>query len=150
MCISVFTGQECWNKENCKFAHSKSELVVFDCPFGENCFYVKKNSNGVYTTVEGKFCKNKHPGETKDNFCSRTFKKQMFSEKKIQTCSTTFSNTNDQETLQDKDLVSETKIQTNIPQGVEETLLLLPEELACEALKIMISSGKMNIQIKLI
>jgi hypothetical protein len=54
--------------------------------------------------------------------------------------------------LQDKDvLVSETKIQTNISQGVvEETLLLLPEELACEALKIMISSGKMNIQIKLI
>ena len=135
MCNSVFTGEECQYKENCRFAHSKSELVVFDCPFGSNCKYVNK-SNGVYTSIQGKFCKNKHPGETKDNFCSRTFKRNMFSEKNSKTLMV----------CQDKpDLALDSK--TN---SFEEVVIIVAEEMALQALEIMINSGKMNITIKLI
>jgi hypothetical protein len=139
MCNSVFTGEECLYKEKCRFAHSKSELLVFDCPFGSNCHYVKNKSNGVYTSVEGKFCKNKHPGETKDNFCSRTFKKKIFSENKI------VSNT--LLVCQDKPVLKKIESKNN---SSEEVVLLVPEEMALQALEIMINSGKMNITIKLI
>jgi len=142
MCNSVFSGEECWYKENCRFAHSKSELVVFDCPFGGNCQYVNK-SNGVYTSVEGKFCKNKHPGETKDNFCSRTFKKKMFSEKN-QIISNTLLVCQDKPVLA---LDSKTESKTN---SFEEVVIIVAEEMALQALEIMINSGKMNITIKLI
>ena len=135
MCNSVFTGEECQYKENCRFAHSKSELVVFDCPFGSNCKYVNK-SNGVYTSIQGKFCKNKHPGETKDNFCSRTFKRDMFSEKKSKTLMV----------CQDKPALP-LDSKTN---SFEEVVIIVAEEMALQALEIMINSGKMNITIKLI
>ena len=142
MCNSVFTGKECLYKENCRFAHSKSELLVFDCPFGSNCHYVNNKSNGVYTSVEGKFCKNKHPGETKDAFCSRFFKKKMFSENQI--LSNTVLVCQDKPNLE---LDSKTVSKINL---FEEVVLLVPEEMALQALEIMIESGKMNITIKLI
>lgn len=140
MCNSVFTGEECLYKEKCRFAHSKSELLVFDCPFGSNCHYVKNKSNGVYTSVEGKFCRNKHPGETKDNFCSRTFKKKIFSEKNNIVSNTLL-------VCQDKPVLEKIESKNN---SSEEVVLLVPEEMALQALEIMINSGKMNITIKLI
>jgi hypothetical protein len=143
MCNSVFTGEECLYKEHCRFAHSKSELVVFDCPFGSNCHYVNNKSNGVYTSVEGKWCKNKHPGETKDALCSRIFKKKMFSEK----------NQNVSKTLmvcQDKPILALNPKTESKVNSFEEVVLLVPEKMALQALEIMINSGKTNITIKLI
>lgn len=143
MCNSVFTGEECLYKESCRFAHSKSELVVFDCPFGSNCHYVNNKSNGVYTSVEGKWCKNKHPGETKDALCSRIFKKKMFSEK----------NQNVSKTLmvcQDKPILALNPKTESKVNSFEEVVLLVPEKMALQALEIMINSGKTNITITLI
>ena len=72
MCNSVGTGKTCPHKQNCRFAHSVSELEIPKCLLGSACKYVILQPNGVYTTVKGKFCNRKHPGETNENFCERT------------------------------------------------------------------------------
>ena len=70
LCESVYTGNPCRHKSNCRFAHSLDEINVLECPFGNRCGFVQ-NRRGVFFNSEGKFCKFIHPEETRENYFSR-------------------------------------------------------------------------------
>ena len=74
ICDSVFTGEKCRHEGKCRFAHNEKEFSVLDCFFGNKCINVIQQSDGVYTSAEGKFCKHKHLGETKTSVYFRVFK----------------------------------------------------------------------------
>jgi len=71
MCNSIDKNEKCPHGENCRFAHSLDELNISNCLFGNQCRFViigvaSKLTNGK------KCCTHKHPGETKEEFYTRT------------------------------------------------------------------------------
>jgi hypothetical protein len=96
LCFSVKKGVKCpHGKDKCKFAHSKEELRVVSCLFGDRCSYVcKKNSyiesDQTFILYNNKSSENKdiglfnsrrnvsricyyiHPKESKKNYIKRT------------------------------------------------------------------------------
>lgn len=71
MCQSVGTGKPCRHGDQCRFAHSTEELSISDCFFGNRCNFVHQRI-GLYHNKSSKMCTHIHPGETQDNFYSRT------------------------------------------------------------------------------
>ncbi len=96
LCLSVKKGVKCpHGKDKCKFAHSKEELRVVSCLFGDRCSYVcKKNSYiesdqtfilynnkssenndiGLFNSRRNvsRICYYIHPKESKKNYIKRT------------------------------------------------------------------------------
>ena len=70
MCRSVETGENCPHGESCRFAHDSHELRTAPCQFGENCRFVRWQTNCYYNTST-KICKFLHPEETKQGYCVR-------------------------------------------------------------------------------
>ena len=71
MCFSVASGDKCPHGETCRFAHSKSELVLAKCFFGDRCQFVRNGRNGKWYNCGGKKCKHIHPDESRENFMNR-------------------------------------------------------------------------------
>lgn len=74
MCISVSTGKPCRHGTNCRFAHSKKELKIAPCFFGDRCKFVCMK-NGKYVNMKDKNCTNLHPNESENDFHIRTQQK---------------------------------------------------------------------------
>lgn len=64
-------GDNCNRGEKCRFAHSKEELIVSNCVFGNSCRFVKREQNGFTNISKTKICLHKHPDENMDNFYKR-------------------------------------------------------------------------------
>lgn len=64
-------GKNCQRGKNCRFAHSKRELTVRTCIFGNDCKFVKRTANGFVNVSKTKCCEFKHPDEMINNFYSR-------------------------------------------------------------------------------
>ncbi len=64
-------GSECKRGEKCRFAHSKDELIINNCVFGNSCKFIK-NEDGIFKNIsKTKICLHKHPGENINNFYER-------------------------------------------------------------------------------
>lgn len=61
---------KCRNGNNCRFAHSFSELVINPCNFGEKCKCVKFQKDR-YLNFGDRICVYIHPGETKNDYYKR-------------------------------------------------------------------------------
>ena len=62
--------RKCRNGNNCRFAHSLSELVVNPCNFGEKCKCINLKKD-LYTNFGDKICVYRHPGETRNDYYKR-------------------------------------------------------------------------------
>jgi hypothetical protein len=143
MCNSVGTGEPCEHGENCRFAHNWDELVVSECTFGSECKHVKKQSEGVYTVVEGKYCKYKHPKETKESVCIRF--------------GMTVVNIIDIKPKQPRSIMKESVKRINVDTVKEtkdnddqEVVIRVQKELAVQALEIVVKAGKNKIRVEFI
>lgn len=56
-------GARCTRGKSCRFAHSKSELTVRNCVFGDCCKFVKNIGGNIVNTGKDKICEYKHTGE---------------------------------------------------------------------------------------
>ena len=63
----------CKYGDNCRFAHSLSEISLCNCNYGETCIFVKYDKEGKCEndTTKHKICFFKHPGETDDSYHKR-------------------------------------------------------------------------------
>ena len=64
-------GKNCGRGQKCRFAHSKDELIISNCVFGNSCRFVKKEQNGFTNISKTKICLHKHPNENMDDFYKR-------------------------------------------------------------------------------
>jgi hypothetical protein len=64
-------GKDCRRGKNCRFAHSKEELNVSTCAFGNCCKFVNRTSRGFENVSKTKICMHKHPDEHINNFYFR-------------------------------------------------------------------------------
>ena len=71
MCESIVNGIPCRHGTNCRFAHSRDELVIGECFFGTLCKYTKHQGCGIYKNISSYICLFKHPGETKNSYNTR-------------------------------------------------------------------------------
>lgn len=65
-------GNDCPRGKNCRFAHSKDELKISSCVFGDSCKFIKYTENGIENICKTKICLHKHPKETEQDFINRT------------------------------------------------------------------------------
>ncbi len=66
----MYKDKKCRNGNNCRFAHSLSELVVNPCNFGKNCKCVKFQKDR-YINFGEKNCVYRHPGESRNDYYKR-------------------------------------------------------------------------------
>lgn len=153
MCNSVITGEPCEHGENCCFVHNWDELVVSECRFGSDCKHVKKQSEGVYTLVEGKYCKYKHPKETKESVCVR-FGMPVCDAPKVN-----ITEIIDLKPRPPRSIMKEAvklvrldtvKTITLNPQVYEEVVIRVQKELSVQAIEFAVKAGKNNIRVELI
>lgn len=73
LCRSVKMNKPCRYGSKCNFAHTREQLSVPSCFFGECCRFVSRDADGFYTNTQqyGKKCSFIHPGETKEDCLSR-------------------------------------------------------------------------------
>ena len=64
-------GKDCNRGKACRFAHSKDELLVNTCIFGNACKFVKRTVRGFENEVGWKICTHRHPEEHINNFYYR-------------------------------------------------------------------------------
>lgn len=67
MCIH----KNCKKGSNCAFAHSKNELVLINCVFGDSCKFVKQDGNKFINISKTKICYHRHQGESLANLYNR-------------------------------------------------------------------------------
>ena len=73
MCISVEKGIKCPHGDNCRFAHSLSELKLAPCMYGCDCRFVQSKGDGMFGNIRGqKVCKFIHTDETRESYYERT------------------------------------------------------------------------------
>ena len=71
LCLSVNNNTICRHK-NCRFAHSKEELIIRNCLFKDKCYLIKKDINNIYTNVsKTKICDCRHSDESLTNYHKR-------------------------------------------------------------------------------
>ena len=161
MCNSISTGEPCKHGENCCFAHNWDELVVSECRFGSECKHVKKQSEGVYTVVEGKYCKYKHPKETNDSVCVR-FGMPVQDAPKVNIVPVININPKQPRSIMKEsvkhinlDSVKETIhvpviYQVTKDNDDQEVVIRVQKELAVQAIELVVKAGKNKIRVELI
>ena len=65
-------GNDCPRGKYCRFAHSKNELKISSCVFGETCKFINYTENGIENISKTKICLHKHAKETYQDFLNRT------------------------------------------------------------------------------
>ena len=149
MCNSVITGEPCEHGENCCFVHNWDELVLSECRFGSDCKHVKKQSEGVYTLVEGKYCKYKHPKETKESVCVRFGMPPKVIITEIIDLKPRPPRSIMKEAVKFVRLDTVKTITLN-PQVSEEVVIRVQKELAVQAIEFAVKAGKNNIRVELV
>ena len=73
MCRSVSSTDPCKYGSKCQFAHSKKELVIQQCRFGNNCRFVCFNhlTSEIDNAHNSNICKFIHENETKSQYFNR-------------------------------------------------------------------------------
>jgi len=72
LCWSVQKGVACpHGAGNCHFAHTKDELRMAPCLFGDRCRFVRWRRNEYFNNSERK-CQYLHPEESRENYMKRT------------------------------------------------------------------------------
>lgn len=72
LCNFFKENKECPHKDNCRFAHSLSDLKVSNCLFNDKCRLVKVENNKLCNVSKTKVCEHLHEGkETIDNYYLR-------------------------------------------------------------------------------
>ena len=150
MCNSVGTGEPCKYGENCRFAHKWEQLVVLDCCFGSDCKYVEKQTEGVYTVVEGKYCNYKHPKETKESVCVRLGMPPKVNSSKIIDLEPKPPRSIMKEYVKHVSLDTVKEITSNPQKTEEEVVIRVQKELAVQALEILVKAGKNKIKVEFI
>ena len=72
MCESVNKGINCRHGSSCRFAHSKDQLIISNCFFGDDCKNIKLTGESGYINITKNICPFKHPNETLNEFYTRT------------------------------------------------------------------------------
>ncbi len=84
-CPSLLINNFCdFSSENCKFAHSMSDLEPKKCRYGKKCNLVFSCSLSGYLSnhLHRKKCEFIHPKETFENYCYRLTISNFFQKKK--------------------------------------------------------------------
>ena len=134
MCRSATTGEACPHGESCRFAHTRSELVLASCFFGARCQFVKQGRNGNWYNSGVKRCNHTHPDESRDNFMTRTG---------TLTC---------HEVTVEPKMVEPKFIplsQVLAPTSIPETVLKVPQCMAAQAIELALKSGT-NVRVEVI
>ena len=162
MCNSFFLDVPCNKSEGeCTYAHSKEELSVKDCNFGENCKHTTCK-DGVYSVKDAFICIYKHPSETFDNYRNRVLepcRKIKIEEKKVE---------NQQMVVEKQQMVEKPKENHQVvvekswadimeEDGTEEEsasasdkiIIEVSESMAVEMVKMLIANGKTNFELKI-
>ena len=72
LCKFFKENKECSHQDNCRFAHSLSQLKVSNCLFNDKCRLVKIENNKLCNVSKTKVCEHLHEGkETIENYCLR-------------------------------------------------------------------------------
>ena len=72
LCKFFKENKECPHQDNCRFAHSLSQLKVSNCLFNDKCRLVKIENNKLCNVSKTKVCEHLHEGkETIENYCLR-------------------------------------------------------------------------------
>lgn len=71
LCHSVKSNIKCPHGNFCRFAHTKEELTIGDCFYGESCMFVNKQDS-VYSNSRDNLCNRLHPNEKREDYCIRT------------------------------------------------------------------------------
>ncbi len=73
LCWSVQKGVVCPHGDgNCQFAHTKDELRMAPCLFGDRCRFVRWQNNEYVNTPSNCKCHYVHPEENRENYLKRT------------------------------------------------------------------------------
>lgn len=162
MCNSVGSGKPCRHGKFCRFAHSVDELTISECFFGCNCKFVECRS-GVYHNTGAKVCEHKHPGESDDNYYTRTGLKNTRKGESNQVSTPS-------KPVEAKQVPSTPKVEpvpvdksefpdlpkSQVPVWVkskaveEETVIRATKEMAVQAMQMAMANGKKLIRIEII
>lgn len=163
MCNSVTKMETCPHGENCRFAHSLSELNVSNCLFEHQCRFVR-SYNGKVSNVGRKTCEHKHPDESVEEFYKRTGLDKYREKPKIEEKSRLEPLVLDLAKMQkakeeyQRDRAEGINWAAKLaprpevpkPASIEETVLRVPKELALQAMELAIKSGKKAIRVEII
>ena len=160
MCNSFFLGVACNKSEGeCTYAHSKEELSIKDCIFGENCKHTTCK-DGSYHVKDTFICIYKHPSETFDNYKNRVLEpcRKM---KKIEKREVEKPKENHQVVVE-KQMIEKPKenyqvvekswadiMEEEEPKEFDKIIIEVSESMAVEMVKMMIANGKTNFELKI-
>lgn len=173
MCNSIGSGRPCPHGEKCRFAHNIDQLVVRECFFGERCRFIINRDNTFFNKTKTKQCDHKHPGETTQNYQTRTGISKLNSldvidrERElanitevivpVQVIKQVNRQMFGQDSVPDTVLNSwkQREEQTTIiskeeAKEEEETVLRVPMEMAIQAMEMAMKNGKTNIRVEIV
>ena len=157
MCRSVETGENCPHGESCRFAHDSHELRTAPCQFGENCRFVRWQTNGYYNTST-KICKFLHTEETKQGYCVRVKipyieTSKVVSSKVLGSAYSKPNNCLPAKKIDAPKMVPTVKeFPTMVPTVDEtelETIIKVPREFVMQAIELAMKSGRKNIRVEI-
>lgn len=161
MCNSFFLDVPCNKSEGeCTYAHSKEELSVKDCNFGENCKHTTCK-DGVYSVKDAFICIYKHPSETFDNYRNRVLepcRKIKIEEKKIENLMVVEKQQmvekpkeNHQVVVEKSwaDIMEEDGTEEESASASDKIIIEVSESMAVEMVKMLIANGKTNFELKI-
>ena len=131
----VGTGKVCEQSNNCQ---NWDELVVSDCIFDSECKDVIRQSDKIYTVVEGKY-----QTETKESVCARKSPKvNIMTPKQVRSIL--------KESVKNVWERTDTSSQVMEDTNEEEVVIRVQKELAVQAIELMVKAGKNKIKVELI
>ena len=153
MCNSFFIGVACDKPAGeCTYAHSKEQLSVNDCNFGEKCKHITCCEDG-YKTKDSFVCIYRHPLETFNNYLSRVLEpcRKMNTEKKESKQQVVFEIPEVKKSWGDMmmEVDEATEVLTEEPKENDKIVIEVPESMVVEMVNMMIDNGKTNFEIKI-
>jgi hypothetical protein len=128
LCKSFYDKSKCELEDKCTFAHSIDQLVIKNCGFNATCRHVIKQ-DGEYVNVAEKVCNFLHLNETLQNYEKRVLQPKF---KEIQVVPITVP-------------VVEENVQA--VESSDKIYLKVPKHMALEIMKLLMDSGKTNIDV---
>jgi hypothetical protein len=160
MCNSFFLGVACDKPTGeCTYAHSKEQLSVNDCNFGEKCKHITCNEDG-YKTKDAFVCIYRHPLETFNNYLSRVLEpcRKMNEEKKESKQQVVVDVPVEVVDIPEVkkswgDMMTEEEVNKTViteePKENDKIVIEVHESMVVEMVKMMMANGKTNFELKI-